>query len=71
MPAADMLGFSIFQMMQVRLGTVGGAASQIVIVLTSVAYMGGYGIALAGTTLVGSVHRRGRPRLGACRLVRG
>jgi len=37
----------------VRLGTSGGAASQIVIVLTSVAYMGGYGIACAGTTLVG------------------
>ncbi len=53
MPAADILGFSLFQMMQVRLGTVGGAASQIVIVLTSVAYMGGYGIACAGTTLVG------------------
>lgn len=53
MPAADILGFSLFQMMQVRLGTAGGAASQIVIVLTSVAYMGGYGIALAGTTLVG------------------
>src|SRR5262249_22669400 len=40
-------------MMQVRLGTAGGAASQIVVVLTSVAYMGGYGIAVAGTTLVG------------------
>ena len=53
MPAADILGFSLFQMMQVRLGTAGGAASQIVIVLTSVAYMGGYGIASAGTTLVG------------------
>jgi MATE family multidrug resistance protein len=53
MPAADILGFSLFQMMQVRLGTAGGAASQIVIVLTSVAYMGGYGIAVAGTTLVG------------------
>jgi MATE family multidrug resistance protein len=53
MPAADILGFALFQMMQVRLGTAGGAASQIVVVLTSVAYMGGYGIACAGTTLVG------------------
>jgi multidrug resistance protein, MATE family len=53
MPAADLLGFSLFQMMQVRLGTAGGAASQIVTVLTSVAYMPGYGIASAGTTLVG------------------
>ncbi len=53
LPAADILGFSLFQMMQVRLGTAGGAASQLVIVLTSLAYMPGYGIALAGTTLVG------------------
>jgi MATE family multidrug resistance protein len=40
-------------MMMVRLGTVGGAASQMVTVLTSVAYMPGYGISSAGTTLVG------------------
>jgi multidrug resistance protein, MATE family len=53
MPAADLLGFSIFQMMQVRLGTIGGAATQMVTVLTSIAYMPGYGIAQAGTTLVG------------------
>ena len=43
----------MFQIMQVRLGVVGGAASQIVMMLTSVAYMPGYGIAAAGTTLVG------------------
>jgi MATE family multidrug resistance protein len=53
LPAADMLGFALFQMMQVRLGTVAGAATQVVMMLTSVAYMPGYGIALAGTTLVG------------------
>jgi MATE family multidrug resistance protein len=53
LPAADVLGFSLFQMMQVRLGTTGGAASQLVTVLTSVAYMPGNGIASAGTTLVG------------------
>jgi MATE family multidrug resistance protein len=53
MPAADLLGFSIFQMMQVRLGTIGGAATQMVTILTSVAYMPGFGIAQAGTTLVG------------------
>ena len=53
LPAADLLGFSIFQMMQVRLGTVGGAATQMVVVLTSIAYMPGYGIAQSGTTLVG------------------
>jgi MATE family multidrug resistance protein len=53
LPAADLLGFSIFQMMQVRLGTVGGAATQMVTILTSLAYMPGYGISQAGTTLVG------------------
>jgi len=50
---ADLIGLSIFQMMQVRLGTVDGAATQVVMMLTSVAYMPGFGIALAGTTLVG------------------
>jgi MATE family multidrug resistance protein len=53
LPAADLLGFSIFQMMQVRLGAVGGAATQMVMVLTSISYMPGFGIAQAGTTLVG------------------
>jgi multidrug resistance protein, MATE family len=53
LPAADLLGFSIFQMMQVRLGTVDGAATQMVMILTSVSYMPGFGIAQAGTTLVG------------------
>ncbi|MFI4869520.1 MAG: MATE family efflux transporter [Steroidobacterales bacterium] len=51
--AADLFGFAIFQMMQVRLGTVAGAATQMVMMLTSIAYTPGYGIALAGTTLVG------------------
>jgi len=51
--AADLLGISIFQMMQVRLSTVDGAATQVAMMLTSVAYMPGFGIALAGTTLVG------------------
>ncbi|HEX5461643.1 MAG TPA: MATE family efflux transporter [Steroidobacteraceae bacterium] len=53
MPAADVLGFSVFQMMEVRFGTVAGAATQMVSVLTSIAYMPGIGIATAGTTLVG------------------
>ncbi len=53
MPAADVLGFSVFQMMEVRYGTVAGAATQIVSVLTSIAYMPGIGIATAATTLVG------------------
>ena len=53
MPAADILGFCVFQMMEVRYGTVAGAATQMVSVLTSIAYMPGIGIATAGTTLVG------------------
>lgn len=52
-PAADLLGFAVFQMMQTRLGTPGGAATQIVVMLTSLAYLPGFGIASAGTTLVG------------------
>src|SRR6185312_4101021 len=46
-------GFSFFQMMQVRIGTVGGAATQMVMVLTSISYMPGFGMAQAGVTLVG------------------
>ena len=53
LPAADLLGYSIFQMMQVRLGSVSGAATQMVTVLTSISYMPGIGMAQAGTTLVG------------------
>jgi multidrug resistance protein, MATE family len=52
-PAADLLAFAMFQMMQTRLGTAGGAATQMVVILTSLAYMPGFGIASAGTTLVG------------------
>jgi MATE family multidrug resistance protein len=51
--AADILGFALFQLMQVRLGSVDGAATQIVMMLTSFCYMPAVGIAMAGTTLVG------------------
>ena len=51
--AADLIGFSIFQLMQVKLGEVEGAASQLVMIMTAIAYLPGVGIALAGTTLVG------------------
>jgi len=51
--AADILGFALFQLMQVRLGVVGGAATQLVMVLTSFCYMPAVGVAMAGTTLVG------------------
>jgi multidrug resistance protein, MATE family len=51
--AADILGFALFQLMQVHLGTVDGASTQIVMMLTSFCYMPAVGIAMAGTTLVG------------------
>jgi multidrug resistance protein, MATE family len=47
--AADLIGISLFQLMQVRLNAVAGAATQVVMVLTAVAYMPGVGIAMAGT----------------------
>ena len=53
MYAADITGFALFQLMQVRLGTTDGAATQIVMMLTSFCYMPAVGIAMAGTTLVG------------------
>src|ERR1700723_1956505 len=59
--AADILGFALFQLMQVRLGTVDGASTQIVMMLTSFCYMPAVGIAMAGTTMVGQAigaHRR-------------
>jgi MATE family multidrug resistance protein len=51
--AADITGFALFQLMQVRLGTLDGASSQIVMMLTSFCYMPAVGISQAGTTLVG------------------
>ena len=53
MYAADLFGMAMFSLMQVRLGRVDGATTQIVVMLTSIAYLPGVGLALAGTTLVG------------------
>jgi len=53
LPAVDLIGLALFQTMQASLGTVGGAATQIVMMMTSIAYMPAIGIASAGTTLVG------------------
>lgn len=53
MLAADLLGFALFQLMQVKLSAVDGAASQIAMMLTSIAYMPAIGLCIAGTTLVG------------------
>lgn len=52
-PAADLIGFALFQIMQTQLGASDGAASQTVMMISAVAYMPGMGIAMAGTTLVG------------------
>lgn len=52
-PAIDVGALALFQLMQSAIGAVGGAASQIVLMLTSIAYMPTMGFALAGTTLVG------------------
>jgi MATE family multidrug resistance protein len=51
--AADMLGTALFQLMQVQLGAVDGAATQIVMILTALAFLPAVGIGMAGTTLVG------------------
>ena len=53
MYAADLFGMALFQLMQVRLGAAEGAATQVVVMLTSMAFLPGMGIAIAGTTLVG------------------
>src|SRR5688572_1101779 len=53
MYGADVLGLALSQMMIAQTGAVGAAATQIVMALTSMAYMPTIGIALAGTTLVG------------------
>ncbi len=51
--AFDILGLALFQIMVTQLGPVQGAATQIVMMLTSLAYMPAVGIGMAGTTVVG------------------
>ncbi len=51
--ASDLIGISLFQLMQVRLGAIDGAATQLVMAFTAISYMPGVGVAQAGTTLVG------------------
>ncbi|HYW88814.1 MAG TPA: MATE family efflux transporter [Chloroflexota bacterium] len=53
LPAVDLIGIALFQVMQASLGAAAGAATQIVMMMTSIAYMPAIGLALAGTTLVG------------------
>jgi MATE family multidrug resistance protein len=51
--AVDVLGVAIMQMMVTQVGKVGAAATQVVMMLTSLAYMPTLGLASAGTTMVG------------------
>jgi MATE family multidrug resistance protein len=51
--AADLIGAAIFQIMQVDLSPADGAVTQIVMMVTSAAYLPGVGIAIAAATLVG------------------
>ncbi len=53
MYGADVLGVALFQLMVVQTGSSAAAATQIVIMLTSLAYLPAIGIASAGTTFVG------------------
>src|SRR5262249_54241767 len=53
MYGADVLGLALSQMMIAQTSPIGSAATQIVMALTSMAYLPTIGIALAGTTLVG------------------
>lgn len=53
MYGADVLGVALMQLMVAKVGNVGAAATQIVIMLTSIAYMPALGLATAGATVVG------------------
>ncbi len=49
----DLLGLAAFQLIMTRVGIIEGAATQVVMMLTSIAFMPGIGLCMAGTTLVG------------------
>jgi hypothetical protein len=53
MYGADVLGVALLQLMIVQVSAADAAATQVVIMLTSLAYMPTIGVATAGTTLVG------------------
>jgi MATE family multidrug resistance protein len=53
MYGADVLGAALFQLMIVQTGSAAAAASQVVIVLTSLSYLPALGLAGAATTFVG------------------
>lgn len=53
MYGADILGVALMQLMVTAVGTSGAAATQIVMMLTSLSYLPAIGLASAGTTVVG------------------
>lgn len=53
MYGADVLGVSLMQLMVTQVGNAGAAATQIVMMMTAIAYMPTLGLASAGTTVVG------------------
>ena len=53
MVSFDLLGMALFQLIMTRHGILDGAATQIVMMLTSVSFMPAIGLCMAGTTLVG------------------
>ena len=69
MYAADLFGMALFQLMQVRLSAVDGTATQIIMMLTSMSYMPGIGIALvahaAGACSTTTIPACGRRRSGS------
>jgi len=68
MYGADVLGIALLQLMIVQVSAGDAAATQVVIMLTSLAYMPTIGVATAGTTLVGQAigagHRDWAARVG-------
>lgn len=68
MYGADVLGVALMQLMVTQVGNVGAAATQIVIMLTSLAYMPALGLATAGTTItgqaIGAGHKEWAAHLG-------
>ncbi len=62
MYGADVLGLALMQLMVAQVGNVGAAATKIVMMLTSFAYMPALGLASAGTTVVGQAIGAGDKR---------